>query len=83
MTKKNYLQDRFFVSKRNFTTKHVKIVKKYQRFPEFLKIFVQNSGFFLISQIPGFSCLNCQIPGISRFPGKLATLVFSLQPLII
>ena len=35
MTKKNYLQDRFFVSKRTFTTKHVKIVKNSQ-----------NSGFF-------------------------------------
>ena len=27
MTKKNYIQDRFFGSKRDFTTKHVKIVK--------------------------------------------------------
>ena len=32
-------------------------------------------GFFKISQIPGYFCLNCQIPGFSGFPGKVATQV--------
>ena len=50
MTKIFHLYDRFFVSNRNFTTKHAKNV--------------QNSRFFFkISQTRGFLCLNCQIPG--------------------
>ena len=32
MTKKNYIQDRFFGSKRDFTTKHGKLLK-FQVFP--------------------------------------------------
>ena len=53
-------------------------------------IFVRNSRFFYdfctkfqvlfkISQIPGFCCLNCQIPGYSRFPGFLATLLYGYK----
>ena len=42
MTKKYYLDDRFFVSNQNFTTLHVKVVK--------------NSRFFCLNcQIPDFS----------------------------
>ena len=61
MTKKNYLQDRFFVSKRNFTTKQIKIVQKFRIFKNICSKF---QVFFKISQIPGFS----------KFPGFLATL---------
>ena len=66
ITKMFYIDDRFFESNRNFTTKHVKIVK----IPGFLVIFVQIPGFsrffskFLKFQF--FFCLNCQIPGFSR-----------------
>ena len=74
MSKKICLYERFLVTKRNFTTKLVKIVK----ISGFLKIFVQNSRFFSKSLkfevFPGFFCLNCQIPGFSRFPGFLAIL---------
>ena len=58
MTKKSYLYDRFFVSNLNFSTENVKII---------------NIPGFLI-KIPGYFCLNCRIPGFSRFPGKVATL---------
>ena len=61
MTKNSY--DRFFVSNLNFSTENVKIIK--------------NSRFiFKISQIPGYFCTNCRIPGFSRFPGKMATLFY-------
>ena len=43
-----------------------------------LKIPGFSSFFFLISQIPGYFCLNCQIPGFSRIPGKVATLILIL-----
>ena len=58
VTKYFYLYDKFFVLNQNFTAEHVKIVK-IPGFPGFLVIFVQNSRFFLNSQIPYFS----------RFPG--------------
>ena len=45
MTKKNYLQDRFFVSKRNFTTKHIKIVQNSRFFKDIRSKF-QVSRFF-------------------------------------
>ena len=53
MTKKFYLHDRFFVSNRNLTTEHIRIIKN-------------SSFFFKISQTPGFSgffSINYQIPG--------------------
>ena len=57
MTKQFCLNDRIFVSYRNFTTKHIKIVK--------------NSRFLF--KIPGFSRLKkSQILGFLRFPGIVA-----------
>ena len=41
-------------------------------------------GFFsdfcsIFHVFPGFFCLNCQIPGFSRIPGKVATLKIKLK----
>ena len=63
MTKMFYFDDRFFESNRNFTTKHVKIVK-FQVFPGFFQNFL-NSRFFL----PKLS--NSRFTKV--FPGKVAT----------
>ena len=64
-----YLYDKFF--KLYFTTEHVKIVK----IPGFFSDFYSNFRvFFKLSQILGYFCLNCRIPGFTRFPGKVATL---------
>ena len=63
MTKKFYLYDRIFESNLNFTTEHVKIVK----IPGFCSDFCSKFQVF-------FFCLNCQFPGFSRIPGKVATL---------
>ena len=60
MTKDFYLYERFFVSNKNFTTEHRKIIKNSRFFKVFFKFF----------QNPGFLCLNCRIPGFSMFPGK-------------
>ena len=66
MMKKSYLYDIFFVSNRNFTTEHVKIVKNSKFFQVFRSKFQVFPGLFKISQIPGFTrfffCLDCQIP---------------------
>ena len=60
MTKKFCLNDRLFVSNRNFTTEHIKIVK--------------NSGFLF--KIPGFLRLKkSQIQGFLRFADKVANLM--------
>ena len=46
------------------------------------RIFESNRSFTTehvkIINIPGFFSLNCQIPGFSRIPGKVATLSFKL-----
>ena len=74
---KFYVNDKFYVSNWNFTAKYVNT----SGFPGFLMIFVESFRFFedlfKIFQTQGFSkffCLNCQIPGFSRFPGKVAIL---------
>ena len=64
MTKIFYLYDKFFELNQNFTTENVKIVKS----PGFLVIL------FKFQVFPGFFCLNSQILGFYRFPGKVATL---------
>ena len=65
-----YLYDRFLESNQNFTTEHVKI-DKIQVFPGFFSDICSKFQVF-----PGYFCINCQIPGFSRFPGKEATLFF-------
>ena len=67
MTKIFYSYDRFSDSNRNFTTEHVKIVKT-PGFPRFFSKFLKFQVFL------GYFCLNCRIPGFSRFPGKVAIL---------
>ena len=57
-----YLYDRFFKSNRNCTTEHVKTVK-ILGFPGFFSKFLKFQFFF---------CLNCQIPGFSRYSGNQA-----------
>ena len=59
------LYDITFVSNLNFTTEHVKIVKKSRFFSNFCSKFQVFSGFFL----PKLS-----YTGFSRFPGKVTTL---------
>ena len=39
MTKKSYSYDKFFVSNRNFTSEHVKILKKSELFQVFAVFF--------------------------------------------
>ena len=68
MSKKFYLYDRFFESNQSFTTEHVKIVKIPGFFSDFCLEF---QVFFKVSQIPGYFCLNC------RIPGKKATLCYT------
>lgn len=41
---------------------------KLQILPNALDIFVEIPDFFKTSQLPGFSYLNCQIPGFLRIP---------------
>ena len=66
MTKKLYLYGRFFASSQNFSTK-CKICLKFQVFPDFLVIFVQNLRFFFKNfQIPGFLAY---IVKLQVFPG--------------
>ena len=64
--KKFNLKNNFFISNQNFTAKHVKVVKNTR----FFKAFCSKFHIF-----PGYFCLNCQISGFSRFPGKVATLL--------
>ena len=77
--KKSYLFDRFFVSNQNFTTENVKVIKNSRFFDQISRFF---QVFFKISQIPGFSRLfqpklssSRFFSGISRFQGKVATLI--------
>ena len=65
MTKNVYSYDGIFESNQNFTIEHVKIVK----IPGFFSDFCSKFKVF-----PVFFCPNCQIPGFSRTPGKVATL---------
>ena len=65
MTKKSYLYDNFFVSNKNFTTEHVKLLKIQGFFQIFCpKIQVFPVFFFKISKTLGFS----------RFPSQVANL---------
>ena len=65
-----YLYERFFESNWNFTTEHEKIVI----IQGFLSYFCSKLQVF-----QGSFCLNCQIPGFSRIPGKVATLINRLE----
>ena len=60
MTKKIHLYGKVFVTNRNFTTEHednVQILCLLFKIPVFFfRLFSK------FSQIPGFLCLNCQIP---------------------
>ena len=60
MTKKFCLNDRLFVSNRNFTTEHIKVVK--------------NSGFF-VQNSRIFKVKKSQIQGFLRFADKVANLM--------
>ena len=44
---------------------------KLIKIPGFSRFF---SKFLKFQVFPGYVCLNCRIPGYSRFPGKVATL---------
>ena len=75
MINKFHLEDKFFVSNRNFTTYNVKIFLNSRYFSDFYSKFQVFQGFYknLISLRFSF-CLSCQISGFSRFPSKVATL---------
>ena len=74
MTIKSYLYDRFYVSNRNFTTEHVKIVKNFRFFQLFVKSF--SYFFFNFSNSKNFQIF---LPKLSnfRFQGEVATLIYS------
>ena len=66
-----YVYDKIFELNKNFTTENVKILK----IPGFL---FKPPGFFQNFLNFRLFCLNCQIPGFSRIPGKVATLLLGL-----
>ena len=55
----------------------LKIIKLFKipgffiKIPGFSRFF---SKYLKFQVLPGYFCLNCQIPEFSRFPGKVATL---------
>ena len=73
--KKFYLNDIFFMSNRNVSAKHVKIVKNSRFFKDFWSKFQVFPSFFKTSQITDFS--RFFLPKLSNsrfFSGKVATL---------